>query len=205
MFISNDGGNSWSQWNEGLTNSTPATNGNNVTNMLSLSADNSILYFGSAGSGVFRRMITPILPVNNVSAQTINGEVVLYWRFDDLNKNFNSYNVYKSTQSFSDLQGLSPIASISDVNDTTFTDIQVDSGVHYYYAVTTVDINSYENPHFYVLGPVVLSETSVIENSEKKIPETTNLSQNYPNPFNLNNSQIFKMVIFRVIFLYFSF
>jgi hypothetical protein len=57
--ISYDGGTSWQAWNEGLTNPVPGTNGNNVTNTMARSDDGRLLYFGSAGSGVFRRTIAP--------------------------------------------------------------------------------------------------------------------------------------------------
>lgn len=56
VFISRDGGARWLTWNEGLTNRVAGTNGNNVTNTMVQSADGPYLYFGSAGSGVFRRM-----------------------------------------------------------------------------------------------------------------------------------------------------
>jgi len=56
VFISHDGGAHWLPWNEGLTNPAAGTNGNNVTNTMVISADGLYLYFGSAGSGVFRRM-----------------------------------------------------------------------------------------------------------------------------------------------------
>jgi photosystem II stability/assembly factor-like uncharacterized protein len=56
VFISRDGGAHWSPWNEGLTNLVAGTNGNNVTNTMLQSADGRYVYFGSAGSGVFRRM-----------------------------------------------------------------------------------------------------------------------------------------------------
>ena len=55
VFISRDCGDHWSAWNEGLTNLMAGTNGNNVTNTMVLSADGLYLYFGSSGSGVFRR------------------------------------------------------------------------------------------------------------------------------------------------------
>ncbi|MFC1726191.1 putative Ig domain-containing protein, partial [candidate division KSB1 bacterium] len=161
MYISRDGGANWTLWNEGLTNQMPGTNGNNVTNMLSLSADHSILYFGSAGSGVFRRMITPILPANNLSADVQNHAVTLNWNFDDLNSNFSKYNVYRSAEYFENITGLSPYAAISGLNSRTYTDENIEKGIQYYYAVTTVDVNSYENPHFYVLGPVVDYGTSI--------------------------------------------
>ena len=39
----------------GLTNRLAGVNGNNVTNTMALSVDGMTLYFGTAGSGVFRR------------------------------------------------------------------------------------------------------------------------------------------------------
>ena len=57
VFVSRDGGALWLPWNMGLTNPTAGTNGNNVTNTMLLSADGRTLYFGSAGSGVFRRLV----------------------------------------------------------------------------------------------------------------------------------------------------
>jgi hypothetical protein len=150
-----DGGNTWTEWKDGLTNTSPGTNKNNVTNVLVLSADYSMLYFGTTGSGVFRRMISPILPVNNLSADVYDHKVTLQWHFTDLTSNFSQYKIYRSTNYFSTLSGLSPIASISGLNTTSYIDNHIQLGVAYYYAVTTVDSTGYENDHFYVLGPVV--------------------------------------------------
>ncbi len=58
VFISRDGGAHWQPWNEGLTEKHAGTNGNNVTNVMELTADGRYLFFGSAGSGVFRRRAT---------------------------------------------------------------------------------------------------------------------------------------------------
>lgn len=55
VFISRDNGALWLPWNEGLTAIVGGTNGNNVTNILEQSADGHYIYFGSGGSGVFRR------------------------------------------------------------------------------------------------------------------------------------------------------
>ncbi|MFC1941405.1 WD40/YVTN/BNR-like repeat-containing protein [Chloroflexota bacterium] len=57
IFITRDGGNGWSPWNEGLDNLQAGTNGNNVTSVLALSADGKVLYFGTNGSGVWRRRL----------------------------------------------------------------------------------------------------------------------------------------------------
>jgi len=55
VYVSRNQGSSWSPWNTGLANLTAGTNGNNVTNTMALSADGRWIYFGTAGSGVFRR------------------------------------------------------------------------------------------------------------------------------------------------------
>ncbi len=56
VFISMDAGLSWSAWNEGLTNKTAGVNSNNVTNTMILSPDGNLIYFGTSGDGVFRRV-----------------------------------------------------------------------------------------------------------------------------------------------------
>ncbi len=57
VHISTDAGGSWIPWNEGLGGLDPATNGNNVTDTMALSADGSTLYLGTHGAGVFRRVL----------------------------------------------------------------------------------------------------------------------------------------------------
>jgi photosystem II stability/assembly factor-like uncharacterized protein len=57
VYISKNGGKKWQPFNEGLTNMVAGTNGNNVTNTMVLSEDGRVIYFGSAGSGVFRRYL----------------------------------------------------------------------------------------------------------------------------------------------------
>jgi photosystem II stability/assembly factor-like uncharacterized protein len=63
VYISRDTGNSWSSWNEGLTNLIAGTNGNNVTKTMMLSPDGVHLYFATAGSGVFRRLTVNALQI----------------------------------------------------------------------------------------------------------------------------------------------
>jgi photosystem II stability/assembly factor-like uncharacterized protein len=57
VFRSPDLGAHWEPWNDGLTHLAAGTNGNNVTDTMVRSADGRYLYFGSAGGGVFRRVI----------------------------------------------------------------------------------------------------------------------------------------------------
>lgn len=55
VFISYNGGGLWEPWNNGLTNLRAGTSDNNVANPMAQSADGRYLYFGTWGSGVFRR------------------------------------------------------------------------------------------------------------------------------------------------------
>jgi len=55
IYISHDGGERWTPWNEGLTD-TRAGLGNNVTDTFTLTCDGRYLFFGTFGSGVFRRL-----------------------------------------------------------------------------------------------------------------------------------------------------
>jgi photosystem II stability/assembly factor-like uncharacterized protein len=155
IFISTDGGGSWKTWNDGLTNTIPGSNGNNVTNTLILSADHSMLYFGTAGSGVWRRMIAPILPVNNLGASIKNHQVHLCWGFEDFNHTFSNYNIYREQAFIDSLDNLVPIAKITSLTDTSYTDDEISQGIQYFYVVTAEDTEGYENPFFFTLGPVV--------------------------------------------------
>jgi photosystem II stability/assembly factor-like uncharacterized protein len=56
IWLSLDSGNSWQRWDDGLGNNVAGTNGNNVTNVLNLSEDGMHLFYGTASSGVFRRL-----------------------------------------------------------------------------------------------------------------------------------------------------
>ncbi|OGG04618.1 MAG: hypothetical protein A3F83_06315, partial [Candidatus Glassbacteria bacterium RIFCSPLOWO2_12_FULL_58_11] len=157
VFISTDGGDNWQPWNEGLANPVAGTNGNNVTNTMALSADGSAIYFGSDGSGVFRRIITSVLPVSGLSAELHQNGVVLSWKFEDINKNFGRFNIYRATELFSGVEGLAPYGSVYSAAITSFEDSNVRAGVQYFYAVTAADANGVENRHSIVLGPVVLT------------------------------------------------
>jgi hypothetical protein len=55
VFISYNGGGTWESWNSGLTNTRAGSSGNNIANPMAQSADGRYLYFGTFGSGVYRR------------------------------------------------------------------------------------------------------------------------------------------------------
>ena len=71
VSISRDHGALWLPWSDGLTNPVAGTNGNNVANPMVQSADGRYLYFGSAGSSVFRRpTVTNTYPHISVNLNT---------------------------------------------------------------------------------------------------------------------------------------
>jgi photosystem II stability/assembly factor-like uncharacterized protein len=55
VFISRDGGATWSSWNEGLWNRVTGGNAKNAKDVLQASADGRLLYLGTSGTGVWRR------------------------------------------------------------------------------------------------------------------------------------------------------
>ncbi|MHA2221701.1 MAG: WD40/YVTN/BNR-like repeat-containing protein, partial [Candidatus Thorarchaeota archaeon] len=69
VFISYDGGAFWESWTDGLTNLRAGSSGNNIANPMALSADGRYLYFGTFGSGVFRRTVY-IPPVTTTTTPT---------------------------------------------------------------------------------------------------------------------------------------
>ncbi len=155
ILKSEDAGSTWNYWNDGLTNHTPGTNGNNVTNTLVLSSDNSMLYFGTSGSGVWRRMIAPILAVDNLSANMDNHTINLNWSFEDFNNSFVRYNIYRANEFINSVDNIQPIYSTTTKTEMQYSDNDIEPGLQYFYAVTAEDDNGYENPYFYTLGPIV--------------------------------------------------
>ncbi len=55
VYITRDGGATWTSWNDGLWSRVTSSDGLNVNAVLQLSADGRLLYLGTSGSGVWRR------------------------------------------------------------------------------------------------------------------------------------------------------
>ena len=66
VFLSSDTGSSWSSTNEGLTN----------LNVTSLAANGTSIFAGTYGNGVFKRSLSDILGVKNISAD--NNDFTIY-------------------------------------------------------------------------------------------------------------------------------
>lgn len=56
VWMTDDGGGTWSDWNNGFVDELwAATNGGNIASTMDISVDGQYLYFGSAGMGIWRR------------------------------------------------------------------------------------------------------------------------------------------------------
>lgn len=67
-----------------------------------------------------------------------DGRVNLNWSRSSAS-NVAGYNLYRSQSSFSDARGLTPVNGSSVLDETSFTDQEVENGTTYYYRLTVVD------------------------------------------------------------------
>lgn len=160
VFKSDDGGTTWNTINDGLIEIRPGTNGNNVTNTLVLSDDNSMLYYGTAGTGVARLMLAPIVSAQSLAANVEEEDIQLNWSFTDVGQNFKQFNVYRSICEIIELSPDSLIYSISAVDSVFYIDSNIVEGQEYYYAVTVVNNEDYETVDYPTAGPIMVSKTN---------------------------------------------
>jgi len=93
----------------------------------------------------------------------VGGVIELTWTGYAAPADFAYYKVYRSTEAFSDVSGLTPIAGgILTPGDTSWTDAQVENGVLYWYAVTAVDLSGNEEVAVSCRGPVAPSQNARI-------------------------------------------
>ena len=80
VFISDNAGDSWEPWNEGMTTLIAGTNSNNVAQPMVQTVDGRYIYFGTADSGVFRRKAvgTSMVEAANISINQISS-IRLFW------------------------------------------------------------------------------------------------------------------------------
>ncbi|GAM11402.1 BNR/Asp-box repeat protein [Geobacter sp. OR-1] len=89
-----------------------------------------------------------------------NGGVIgLDWSRYPKPADFEQFRIYRSTESFADVAGMTPIATTSD---TSFFDNTTLNETDYYYAVTGVDALGNENKNVIFAGPVRSVNNSVI-------------------------------------------
>lgn len=95
---------------------------------------------------------TPV-PVDKLTAIAGNAKVSLQWLPYPAYTSFDHFAVYRSTSAFSSVNGLTPIATISDPGATTYVDSAAVNGTHYHYAVTVVATGGDEEKSVASIGP----------------------------------------------------
>ncbi len=101
-------------------------------------------------------------PISQLTVQGVSGSTSLKldWAQSEAT-DFKHYNIYRSTSSFKNVEGMTPITTSTSL---TYTDNNVDSGVTYYYAVTAVDIYDNENKQVTSVSETSYDDTPLIIN-----------------------------------------
>ena len=94
----------------------------------------------------------PAPPGQKAIAQ--NHAVKISWNaLPDPGGHFAQYAIYRATSDFTDVSAMTPLATVSSIGTTTFTDMTALNGTSYYYAVTTVSTTGNEVDTVSAIGP----------------------------------------------------
>lgn len=80
------------------------------------------------------RFDLPIAPPNGQMAIAGNNKVTLSW-LPVTDSRFQRYEIYRSSQPFQNITGMTPIGTVTNINQTQFDDLNALNGVRYHYAV----------------------------------------------------------------------
>jgi len=98
------------------------------------------------------------LPVTTLTAQDTpndnGGSIDLDWSGYTPPADAASYNVYRSTSSFTNVGAMTPIQTIGNPATQTYTDNTTTDLTDYHYAITCVDVAGNEDPNVTSVGPV---------------------------------------------------
>ncbi|MCK4510504.1 hypothetical protein KAW64_02145, partial [bacterium] len=93
----------------------------------------------------------------------VGGVILLDWTGYAPPPDFAHYRIYRDTERFSDVTGMTPIAeNLLDVATTDWADITAENKQHYYYALTAVDLSGNERTEVWSKGPIAASVNSSI-------------------------------------------
>lgn len=79
----------------------------------------------------------PPIP-RGLEAISENEQVRLFWQ-SDTTSILAGFNLYRSTERFTNVAGMTPINRGTLITDTTYTDTTVENGTTYYYRLTSED------------------------------------------------------------------
>ncbi|KAA0216289.1 MAG: hypothetical protein EDM82_04785 [Cyanobacteria bacterium CYA] len=110
--------------------------------------DQFSLYLDGLSFGV------PLFLPSNLRALAGNGQVTLLWdEYEDLSGSLAGFNVYRDTDSFDSVEGMTPVGTVLDPEATSFVDTTAENGVSYFYAVTAVSTGGGEALEVSAIGP----------------------------------------------------
>lgn len=93
-------------------------------------------------------------PPPHQGAVALNHAVALAWQpIQDPTGQFDHYAIYRSTTAFTSVASMTPIATVSGLPSSSYTDSTAANGVHYYYAVTSVAAGGGEVDTINSIGP----------------------------------------------------
>ncbi len=113
-------------------------------------------YLGTENCEEIILSVRPV-PVTGITAEQASSSIILGWDVpEDLGDDFHHYNIYREETGFNSVEELTPYdTSITSLSQNSFTDEDLQQEHSYYYAVTMVDENGYENPSVITAGPVM--------------------------------------------------
>jgi hypothetical protein len=154
-------------------------------------------YESMEGQGWSADNLAPMAP-QNLKGTVGASAVALTWD-ESLDKDFNYFAVYRSTEQGFDPAGMTPVATLTQ---NQYDDADITVGQVYYYKVSAIDFAGNESDYS---AEETVSGLDTQANSD--VPTEFVLAQNYPNPFNPSTSIRFnvpklshvKMVIYDVV------
>ena len=107
--------------------------------------------------------VLPVSPPGQI-ARRGNASAILSWRpIPNPGSTFGHYSVYASTTPFGSVSGMTPVGTLSDPADSTYTVTGLVNGTGYYFAVTTVSPGGLENDRVTGIGPRVPRDESDLQ------------------------------------------
>ncbi|MDR3610339.1 MAG: T9SS type A sorting domain-containing protein, partial [Ignavibacteriaceae bacterium] len=170
VYVSTNGGSNWTQINDGFTN----------LEVASLAVSNSNVYAGTGGSGVWKRSVLDLLPLElKVFNATVRQDAVqLVWNTSTEINNY-GFEIQRTlhSQSPTDLNWeilgfIKGSGNSNSVKQYSFLDKSILKNGSYYYRLKQVDFD----------GQYKYYNSAVVDVSF--INQSYSLENNYPNPFN---------------------